>query len=105
MGQKIDRRKIHLDREAESIGLEDSSIISLLNGYDEHAQTQALKKLLRRVIDGELTDGQKRVIYLYYYEKMTYEEIGAHLGITHQAVYGIINRAKARIKQVMQYWF
>ncbi|PWJ14596.1 sigma factor-like helix-turn-helix DNA-binding protein [Ruminococcus flavefaciens] len=97
-------RKKRVDCEAYYVGLEDESIIALTCGNDLAERGKAMKKLLRRVIDGELTNSQKRVIYLYYYKKMTYEEIGAYLGTSHQAVYGTIKRAEARIKKVMRYW-
>ena len=94
-----------LDVEAYNVGMEDESIIALTCGdFDLTKRRKAIKKLLYRVIDGELTEKQKKAIYLYYYKKMTCMEIGASLGVTEQAVSKMINRAEARITKVMRYF-
>lgn len=45
-----------------------------------------------------LTDVQKRRIYLYYYEKLTYDQIAAREGCTKMPVKRSIEDAKAKIK-------
>lgn len=98
-------RGVRVDCEAYDVGLEDESIIALTCGDDLSERNKAMKKLLRRVIVGELSDKQRRIIYRYYYKEMSLKEIAELEGTSQQAASATLRVAKSRIKHVMQYWF
>lgn len=98
-------RGVRVDCEAYDVGLEDESIIALTCGDDLTERNKAMKKLLRRVIVGELTDKQRRIVYRYYYKEMSLKEIAEVEGMTFQGVAASLSAAKTKIKHVMQYWF
>jgi DNA-directed RNA polymerase specialized sigma24 family protein len=57
------------------------------------------EQLLVREAAKYLTPRQKRVWALYNYDKLTQDEIGAELGISHQGVAKHIKAIEARIKK------
>jgi len=69
---------------------EDLSAIPAKSGPDE--QTEIVKEAI-----GELPALAKEVIFLRYYDGMTYERISAVLGISEQAINGRLRRAKEQI--------
>lgn len=63
-----------------------------------------LKRRLEDSIKG-LTSRQREVIYLRFYEGLSYEKVGAVLGITTKATYKIVARALERLKEIMLFGF
>lgn len=72
---------------------------------DRRAPGSSVRKILLKVINNELTARQKEIVVLYYYQDMTTVEISAALGISQQAVSGVLARARNRIIRIMQYYY
>jgi len=98
-------RYIRIDIDPNFLGIDDNCIVAIVAGDDTGKRSRALKRLLRRVIDGELTMEQKRVFYLYYYKQINMKEIAEMVGTSNQAVSAMLLRATKRIKKVMKYFF
>ena len=98
-------RYTRIDIDPNFLGIDDNCIVAFVAGDDTGNRSRDLKRLLRRVIDGELTMEQKRVLYLYYYKRMNQKEIAEMVGTSPQAVSRMLLRATKRIKKVMEYFF
>lgn len=98
-------RHTRIDVDPNFLKLSNNSIIEITAGNDDSRRNKALKRLLRRTINGELTMEQKRVFYLYYYKQINMKEIAEMVGTSNQAVSAMLLRATKRIKKVMKYFF
>lgn len=76
------------------------------NGYSVsntwHHETDTVD-VVRDVIF-RLRPSLREVIFLRYYNQMTYGQIAATLGVSEQAVNGKLRRAKRRIRQELRRW-
>ena len=68
-------------------------------------------ELLHTVIDSELalrqanlTERQKQVIGLYWFEDRTLSDVGAILGISYQAVADCVKQARNKLQKVLDKW-
>lgn len=68
-----------------------------------HSQIQAAQAVLRRAIPRELTRRQQECVRLYFYEKLTMEEVGRELGISKSTVCRHLQRAKRRLERTVSY--
>lgn len=66
---------------------------------EEILQSKEKQRLLREIIDTELTEMQKLCIVAYYYNELKQSEIAKELGIPENTVKTNLSRAKARIKE------
>lgn len=112
MMKMIQKRKVkesvrhtRIDVDPNFLKLSNNSIIEITAGNDDSRRNKALKRLLRRTINGELTTEQKRVFFLYYYKQMNQTKIAEMLGASPQSVSAMLNRAVKRIKKIMKYFF
>lgn len=62
-----------------------------------------VQKLLRLAIERELTPRQRECVRLYFYDRLTEEEIGRSLGIGKSTVCRHLQKAKARLYSAMRY--
>ena len=62
-----------------------------------------IKRLLPEVIRQELTDRQKQVVLLYYYQKYNIPQIAKELGVNKSTVHRHLKAAKERIRKALQY--
>ena len=85
-------------------GRADRSIKAILGESSEDGNFLRLKKMLLGVIKNELTPRQKQIIVLYYYKGLDTTTIGKQLGISQQAVSGLLARARQAIFRVMRYY-
>ncbi|SDY91069.1 FliA/WhiG family RNA polymerase sigma factor [Tindallia californiensis] len=77
---------------------EENSLADLKSELPEERLINAeVKELLIKGIK-ELPDKEKQVITLYYYEELTYKEIGAILGVSESRVSQLHSKAISRIK-------
>lgn len=92
---KKNKKYVLLDEEDDTLdSLADSdSIIP-----EEVMQSKEKQRLLREIIDKELTEMQKICIIAYYYNEQKQSEIAKVLGIPENTVKTNLSRAKARIK-------
>lgn len=67
---------------------------------------ELIKNLLIIILDKELNDTEKKVIFLYYYEELTFKEIGYILDLTEARISQIhsvaISKIKLSLKSKMQ---
>ncbi|MBN2271059.1 MAG: sigma-70 family RNA polymerase sigma factor [Sedimentisphaerales bacterium] len=63
----------------------------------EDASSDAVRKAL-----GKLAASAKEVIYLRFYDGMSYEQISAVLGISEQAINGRLRRAKRKLAEQLK---
>ncbi|MCF6464711.1 FliA/WhiG family RNA polymerase sigma factor [Clostridium sp. Cult2] len=68
-----------------------------LNTPENVYETKEIKEILGRIID-ELQDNEKTVISLYYYEKLTYKEIGYIMELSESRISQIHSKAILNIK-------
>lgn len=85
-------------------GQADRSLKALLEDTSGDEKIVHLKKILLGVVKNELTARQKQIIVLYYYKDMDTVKIAAQLGITPQAVSGLLARARLRMFRVLKYY-
>ena len=65
----------------------------------ENHEREELLQQLQQIIDDNLTEQDRRVLSLHYYDEMTYEETATVLGISASAVNKHITRSLAKIRQ------
>jgi RNA polymerase sigma factor (sigma-70 family) len=68
---------------------------------EEELAIKDIARLLRVAID-DLAANQRRVINLRYFDDLSYREIGGELRLTPNHVGVCLNRAQARLKQILQ---
>lgn len=64
---------------------------------ESHLEKQELKKMLSEAID-KLTDKEKKVILLYYFEELTLKEISAVMGVSESRISQLHTKAVLRLK-------
>ncbi len=74
-------------------------------GGSDEARHRAVLRVLRRAMEGELTQRQRQCLDLYYFQGLTQEETGRRLGVTAATVSRHIKRARERLQQVLVYSF
>ena len=77
------------------LGKEDSDINALFSDEtEENNKSKAVRRILLKVIENELTERQKQVINLYYFKNMNTVSIADMLGIH-------LNTANAKRKEIV----
>ena len=87
------------------IGGEDEAFLLSTDENDNCKDIERLKKILGRVIQGELTQRQRDIIHMHYFDKLTYADIGKRLEISTARVGFVAKAAVERIKKVLRYFF
>jgi len=90
----IDMAKVRA--RARRIGIEDCSPASKA-GHHEDDRVGIVREILL-----ELEPGMRDVIFLRYYNQMSYGQIAAMLGVSEEAVNGKLRRARAKIRHELQ---
>jgi RNA polymerase sigma-70 factor (ECF subfamily) len=70
----------------------------ILDPVDDESDTVAVV----REIVGQLEPEARDIVYLRYYNQLTYDQIARMLGISEEAVNGKLRRARARIRHELQ---
>ncbi|MHC4215630.1 MAG: RNA polymerase sigma factor [Planctomycetota bacterium] len=78
-----------------------TEIIDNISATTEHADNSNVVSEVRAAIS-RLSASHKEIIYLRYYDAMTYERISTVLGISQQAINGRLRRAKKQIEEHLQ---
>ena len=88
---------IYLDND-DSDWCEESSVPSAEDEVMECEDEREEHERLRQAMD-KLTDRQREIVNLYYFQKMTQEEIATRLGIRQQSVLDVLNAAIKRLQK------
>ncbi len=76
-----------------------------LNQDCEDTNHKKMVSLLRNIVAGELTEKQRKCVFLYYGEMMKMKDIANEMGICISSVSRHIKRARRRIEKTMNYYF
>ena len=85
-------------------GREDIGIKRILSRGKKDERTSRLRSILLKVINNELTPRQKEIIMLYYFKDTDVAAISERLGVSQQAVYAAMSRAKTKIYSILKYY-
>ena len=91
----------------EFFGTESKELKEMLgiNKKTNTGQIEKLKKIIPKIIEGELTELQQRCVRAYYFEGVNMIEISQQEGVSPQAVSACIKRGNNRIKRILKYYF
>ncbi len=87
---------------------ESMASINYYNNLDTGSEDCNYRKMvcsLKNIVEGELTEKQKKCIFLYYGEMMKMKDIADEMGICVSSVSRHIKRARSRIEKTMGYYF
>lgn len=76
-----------------------------LNSDCEDTNHRKMVSLLKNIVAGELTEKQRKCIFLYYGEMMKMKDIANEMGICISSVSRHIKRARHHIEKTMNYYF
>ena len=93
-------RIISLDNFTESLGS-----LALYHNTNDNEHTERIKRVISLVIRNELTEKQRQVLLMYYFDNKNIIEISKELGINKSSVSRLISRAKMRIEKALKYNF
>lgn len=96
-------RSIMLDNFTESIFSLSNYNISRFDSEDMNYRK--MLRSLKNVLNGELTEKQRKCILLYYGEKMKMKDISTELEISISSVSRHIKKAKYKVEKTMKYYF
>ncbi len=72
---------------------------------DEDVNYRKMIGSLKNIVNGELTEKQRKCVWLYYGEMMKMKDIANELGIGISSVSRHIKKAKLRVEKTMRYYF
>ena len=74
-------------------------------GESNSVEYRKMLRILRKVVDEQLSERQKQYVMLYYYKRMKITQIAQMFGVNKSTVSRTINRARQNIKRYMQYYY
>jgi RNA polymerase sigma-70 factor (ECF subfamily) len=74
-----------------------ADVIDRIDPIDEGSDVVAVREIVRR-----LEPDAREVVYLRYYNQMSYDQIARMLGVSEEAVNGKLRRARAQIRRQLQ---
>lgn len=94
-------RKISLDQIGYTLGYSDPHDNSDENNAERLAR---LKRLMHQVIQCRLTERQKEMLVLYYFEHKSMPEIAQMLEVNKSTVSRTLNRAQNNIRKYLEFY-
>ena len=99
-----------MSRKIVSLGQYEENRFSVDRFYENNTKMNNEQRLSAEnavimAIDEELTDKQREVLLLYYFEGKSTIEIAKMLGVNKSSVSRLLSRAKMRIEKVLKYNF
>lgn len=99
-----------MSRKIVSLGQYEDNLFSLDKFYQNdlkmnNDQRLSAENAVIMAIDEELTNKQREVLLLYYFEGKSTIEIAKMLGVNKSSVSRLLSRAKMRIEKVLKYNF
>ena len=86
-------------------GREDMGIKRILSRGEKDKNASRLRSIMLKIINNELTPRQKEIIMLYYFKNADVAAISEKLGVSQQAVYAAMSRAKKTMYGILKYYF
>jgi len=86
-------------------GREDMGIKRILSRGEKDKNASRLRSIMLKIINNELTPRQKEIIMLYYFKNADVAAICEKLGVSQQAVYAAMSRAKKTMYGILKYYF
>lgn len=83
----------------------DNAVTELLGMGTGETKNSRVRKILLKVIKGELTETQQKMIMMYYFKNMTMQKIADETGVSVQAVSAALARARNRLFRILRYYF
>lgn len=81
----------------------DLAVYSRLMARDNTQQVHQLCTQLAQALREEVTQRQRQVLFLYYEEGLTMQEIGTQLGVDRSTVSRTLKRGEARLRRCLRY--
>ena len=85
-------------------GSEDLGIRHILSRGEKDKNASRLRSIMLKIINNELTPRQKEIIMLYYFKNADVAAISEKLGVSQQAVYAAMSRAKKTMYGILKYY-
>lgn len=63
----------------------------------------AMRQRVHRIIQQELTQAQRDVMFAYYFQELTLEEIAKYRGISKSSAWKLLRRAEETLKKYLKY--
>lgn len=80
-------------------------LVSCFRGQTNRRQLEEYRAFLYRAIKTELTQRQRQVLSMYFFEGMTFEEIARHLHINKSSACRVLHRALDRLADLAELYF
>ncbi len=72
---------------------------------DDNGEREKMLRVLRRAMEGELTERQQACVRLRYFDGKSVNEVAAAIGVTPPTASKHLKKARARLGKVMGYSF
>ena len=72
---------------------------------DDNGEHEKMLRVLRRAMEGELTERQQECVRLRYFDGKSINEVAAAIGVTPPTASRHLKKARARLGKVMGYSF
>lgn len=96
-------RTLFLDKFTESLVSVSNYNKNIFDGED--INYKKMIESLKNIVNGELTEKQRKCVWLYYGDRMKMIDIAGELGIGVSSVSRHIKKAKLRVEKTMRYYF
>ena len=82
----------------------DKQISSLIGDAETGGKHSLMIKIMRNIIENELSERQRQMIVLYYFNRLNIPEIAEMLGVNRSTVSRTISRGRRNILEKMKYF-
>lgn len=77
---------------------------TLFDGYEGPRLPREIQlRRVKKVLENELTDAQRRTLIAYYFRQMTMAQIAEEQGINKSTVCRTLHRAEAKMRRCLKY--
>ena len=77
---------------------------TLFDGYEGPRLPREIQlRRVKKVLENELTDAQRRTLIAYYFRQMTMAQIAEEQGVNKSTVCRTLHRAEAKMRRCLKY--
>ena len=77
---------------------------TLFDGYEgPRLPRETQLRRIKKVLENELTDAQRRTLIAYYFRQMTMAQIAEEQGVNKSTVCRTLHRAEAKMRRCLKY--